>query len=160
MINKITKIKKRDGRIVPFDKLKITNAIYKSVRVVGKENGKLSRQLSDRVVAVLNERFAENDIPMVEEIQDIVEEVLIKAGESQTAKAYILYRQKRKEIREAKYFLLAQDIKTILSQNALKVLEVRYLRKDINGKIQETPQKMFQRVASNIAAKNVSTSSF
>ncbi|OWK26811.1 MAG: ribonucleoside-diphosphate reductase, adenosylcobalamin-dependent [Parcubacteria group bacterium GW2011_GWA2_38_13b] len=152
MVNKIIKIKKRDGRIVPFNKSKITNAIYKAVRVVGRKNGKLSRRLCDQAVAVLNERFTEKDIPMVEEIQDIVEEVLIKAGESQTAKAYILYRQKRKEIREAKYFLLAQDIKTTLSENALKVLEARYLRKDANGKVQETPQKMFQRVASNIAA--------
>ena len=152
MTNKIIKIKKRDGRIVPFNKSKITNAIYKAVRAVGQENGKLSRQLSDRAVSVLNEHFTEKNIPMVEEIQDIVEEVLIKEGESQTAKAYILYRQKRKEIREAKYFLLAQDIKTTLSKNALKVLEARYLRKDASGKIQETPQKMFQRVASNIAA--------
>ena len=152
MTNKIIKIKKRDGRIVPFNKSKITNAIYKAVRAVGQENGKLSRQLSNRVVSVLNEHFTEKNIPMVEEIQDIVEEVLIKEGESQTAKAYILYRQKRKEIREAKYFLLAQDIKTTLSKNALKVLEARYLRKDASGKIQETPQKMFQRVASNIAA--------
>lgn len=152
MINYIVKIKKRDGRIVDFNQEKITGAIYKAVRVVGEENGKLSRKLSDAVVQVLNERFEPKDIPAVEEIQDIVEEVLIKANESQTAKAYILYRQKRKEIREAKYFLLSQDVKTVLTRNALRVLESKYLRKDINGKIQETPQQMFQRVASNIAA--------
>jgi ribonucleoside-diphosphate reductase alpha chain len=153
MINNIKKIRKRDGRIVEFNQQKITTAIHKAVRAIGKENGKLSRRLSDEAVRILNKRFFNGkDIPVVEEIQDIVEEVLIKAGKSQTAKAYILYRQKRKEIREAKYFLLAQDVKTTLSNNALKVLEARYLRKDASGKIQETPQQMFQRVASNIAA--------
>lgn len=152
MTNNIKKIKKRDGRVVDFNQHKIAIAIHKAVRVVGKENGKLSRILSDKVVEVLNKRFGGKDIPTVEEIQDIVEEVLIRAGKSQTAKAYILYRQKRKEIREAKYFLLTQDVKTTLSNNAIKVLEARYLRKDVNGKVQETPQQMFQRVASNIAA--------
>ena len=91
-------------------------------------------------------------IPGVEDIQDIVEETLIKEGETRVAKAYILYRQKRKEIREAKYWLLDHEIKTRLTPNAIRVLESRYLRKDDQGKIQETTQQMFQRVASNIAA--------
>lgn len=148
----ITKIKKRDGRIVDFDQKKITGAIHKAVRAVGEENGELSKKLSDKVMKVLSRRFGKRSVPAVEEVQDIVEETLIGAGEPRTAKAYILYRQKRKEIREAKYFLLAQDTKTTLSKNAIKVLEARYLRKDAGRKVQETPQEMFQRVASNIAA--------
>lgn len=149
--NNIKKIKKRDGRIVDFDQQKITDAIYKAVRVIGEENGELSGRLSDRVVEILNERFI-GGIPQVEDIQDIVEETLIKEGQVKVAKAFILYRQKRREIREAKYWLLNHEIKTKLTPNAIRVLESRYLRKDDHGKIQETPQEMFQRVASNIAA--------
>jgi ribonucleoside-diphosphate reductase alpha chain len=83
-------------------------------------------------------------------VQDLVEAVLITDAESDVAKAYILYREERKRIRGAKSMMgVEDDIK--LSLNAVKVLEKRYLMKDENGKVIETPKQMFQRVANNIA---------
>ncbi|PIS39570.1 MAG: ribonucleoside triphosphate reductase [Candidatus Nealsonbacteria bacterium CG08_land_8_20_14_0_20_38_20] len=99
--NKITKVKKRDGRIVDFEQEKITKAIFKSVTAVGEGNGDKSKRLSEKVVQILNRRFKKDEIPTVEQIQDIVEEVLISAGLVETAKSYILYREQRRRVREA-----------------------------------------------------------
>lgn len=152
MKNSISKIRKRDGRIVDFDQQRITNAIFKAIAAVKEEDRRLAKKISDRVVKILNERFSPQSVPSVEQIQDIVIETLKSIGEKKVAEAYEIYRKKRTEIRETKYFLLNHTIRTKLSENALKVLEARYLRKDANGKITETPTQLFQRVAQNIAA--------
>lgn len=99
--NKITKIKKRDGTIVNFDQIKITNAIFKAITATGQGDGVHSRRISERVVKILNRRFKKDEIPDVEQVQDIVEEVLILEDFVETAKSYILYREQRRRIREA-----------------------------------------------------------
>jgi ribonucleoside-diphosphate reductase alpha chain len=149
--NQIENIKKRDGRVVIFDRDRINNAIRRAFFAVHEEGEAPVDSLCDKVVLTLNERF-KGRTPSVEDIQDVVEETLIKDGYSHVAKSFILYRQKRAEIREAKYFLLDHDIRTKLTENALKVLEGRYLKKDENGKIVETPSQLFKRVAQNIAS--------
>jgi len=98
---KITKVKKRDGTIVDFESDKITDAIFKAITATGQGDGKRSKKLSDRVNKILNRRFKEDEIPQVEQIQDIVEEVLILEGLVDTARAYILYREQRRRIRES-----------------------------------------------------------
>jgi len=98
--NKIEKIQKRDGNIVEFDQNKITSAIFKAITATGQRDGKQSKKLADRVVKILNRRFRTDEIPNVEQIQDIVEEVLILEGLVDTARAYILYREQRRRIRE------------------------------------------------------------
>jgi ribonucleoside-triphosphate reductase len=98
--NKFKKIKKRDGRIVDFEQEKITNAIFKAITATNQGDGRRSKYLSNRVVQILNRRFKVEEIPSVEETQDIVEEVLILEGLVETAKAYILYREQRRRIRE------------------------------------------------------------
>jgi ribonucleoside-diphosphate reductase alpha chain len=144
------KIKKRDGRIVAFDPQKITIAIHKAMLAVKEKDGERAKDLSDEVVAVLEERF-KGKVPGVEDIQDLVEEVLMREGYSKVAKAYILYRQKRTEIREAKKLLgVLDDLK--LGVNAIRVLERRYLLKDEEGRIIETPSGMLRRVAKALAA--------
>jgi len=146
----IAKIKKRDGSIVEFDQNKITIAIGKAIAAVNAKNGHVAEKLSGEVVDILEKRFAWK-IPGVEDVQNIVEEVLIRYGYSDVAKAYILYRQKRAEIREAKRFLgVTDDLK--LGVNAVQVLKRRYLLKDEEGRVIETPSKMFRRVARAIAA--------
>ncbi len=100
-MNKIESIVKRDGRVVPFDQDKITEAIYRAAASVGGHNRPLSEELSDQVVAMLNECFRPPDMPLVEEIQDMVERVLIGNGHVRTAKAFILYRDYRRREREA-----------------------------------------------------------
>ena len=101
MGNRIEKIKKRDGRIVDFEQEKITKVIFKALTATEQGDGKKSRKISNRIVNLLNRRFKKGEIPNVEQIQDIVEEVLILEDLVRTAKAYILYREKRREIREA-----------------------------------------------------------
>jgi len=150
MQSKISKIRKRDGRIVDFDPSKIANAIYKALAAVKKRNRKLADELSREVVMVVEEKFKDR-IPTVEDVQDIVERVLIKKGYAEAAKAYILYRHKRAELRERKSLLgVRDDLK--LTLNAVSVLERRYLQKDEEGKVIETPAQMFRRVAKAIAA--------
>ncbi len=100
MENKINKIKKRDGRIADFEQQKITDAIYRALTATQQEDGKKSKKLSDKVITFLNRRFKGEEIPKVEEVQDIVEEVLILENLIETAKAYILYREQRRRIRE------------------------------------------------------------
>lgn len=95
----VKKILKRDGRLAPFDQQKIIEAIYKAAAEVGGKDLELAQQLSDKVVEVLANHFPKT-IPAIEDIQDIVEKVLIENGHAKTAKAFILYRQKRRELRE------------------------------------------------------------
>jgi ribonucleoside-triphosphate reductase len=96
---KITQIKKRDGRTVTFDQNRITNAIYRAITSVEGEDGKLSKKLSNRVTEILERRYKKR-IPGVEDIQDIIEEVLILNDLVEIARAYILYREQRRKIRE------------------------------------------------------------
>ncbi|MFH1420655.1 MAG: vitamin B12-dependent ribonucleotide reductase [Candidatus Aenigmatarchaeota archaeon] len=147
-------IRKRNGSVVPFDQEKITNAILHSAEEVAekeerKADHSVAETVSNNVVELLNQKFADK-IPSVEEIQDIVEKVLIERGHAKTAKAYILYRQKRADLRETKAVLgIVDDIK--MSVNSLQVLRARYLKKDGSGDIIETPKQLFERVAENIA---------
>lgn len=147
----IRKIRKRDGSIVKFDPEKITNAIYKAAQAVGGQDRSMAEKLSHKVVVLLEDKYDGHTVPSVEEVQDMVEKVLIESGHAKTAKAYILYRQKRAEIRKAKSLLGIED-ELKLTLNAIKVLEKRYLKKDETGRPIETPKEMFRRVAKNIAS--------
>ncbi|MBI2145134.1 adenosylcobalamin-dependent ribonucleoside-diphosphate reductase [Candidatus Woesearchaeota archaeon] len=95
---KISKIIKRDGRVADFDTEKITSAIMKAARAVGGSDRKEAERLTQLVVDAI---AREERLPTVEEIQDAVEKVLIEEGHAKTAKAYILYRAKRAELRQA-----------------------------------------------------------
>lgn len=95
----ITKIRKRDGREVPFNIEKITNAIYKATKAVGEEDYAKAMELALKVVEKLHKDM-DNMVPGVEDIQDIVERVLIEEGHAKTAKEYILYRAERTRYRE------------------------------------------------------------
>ncbi|MFZ3063521.1 MAG: adenosylcobalamin-dependent ribonucleoside-diphosphate reductase, partial [Actinomycetota bacterium] len=147
---KITKIKKRDGRIVDFDPQKITNAIFKALSAVKKPDLTLAEDIAREVVDLLGKRFVEIT-PGVEEVQDVVEDALVKRGLTEVAKAYILYRQQRAELRATKAFVKApNDLK--LGVNTLRVLARRYLLKDDKGNVIETPRELFRRVAKAVAA--------
>ncbi|MEM4576554.1 MAG: adenosylcobalamin-dependent ribonucleoside-diphosphate reductase [Candidatus Nezhaarchaeales archaeon] len=149
MVLTIENVRKRDGRLEKFDPQKITNAIYKALSTTGEGGYELAKRLSDEVVATLNQKFV-GQTPSVEEIQDIVEDTLIKHGLVNTAKAYILYRRWRTSIREVKRLLgVEDDLK--LTINAVRVLARRYLLRDEGGRIVETPSQMFMRVAKAVA---------
>ncbi|BAB59233.1 ribonucleotide reductase [Thermoplasma volcanium GSS1] len=149
-MNMVKEVVKRDGTVVPFEKGKIAMAIYKAMLSVKNGSMRDAETLADKVV----ERLKNIERPTVEQIQDIVEDVLMTSkieGKifTDVAKSYILYREKRRAIREEKESLgVKDDLK--LTLNAVKVLEARYLLKDEDGKIIETPRQMFRRVASHI----------
>ncbi len=153
----IEQMVKRDGSVVNFDGKKITNAIFRAAHSVGGNDKKIAEQLGDQVISLLEERG--KLIPTVEEIQDTVEKVLIESGHAATAKAYILYRQKRAEIREEKRKLLEKnnvdEVDKVFDINALRVLKSRYLRKSEDGKLIETPKQLFTRVATHAGLSNV-----
>ncbi len=96
-------IQKRDGRYVPFDETKIFSAIYKAFKAVGKKDENVVSYITKEVVSKIDDNFFKRGIiPNVEDIQDTVENTLIEKNEAQTAKAYILYREKRAEMRDLK----------------------------------------------------------
>jgi len=149
-MSKIEKIRKRDGRIVDFDFNKIAEAIWKAAKAIGGKDRALSVKLAEQVVETLEKQLKSGEIPSVEQVQDIVEKTLIENGHARTAKAYILYRQKRAEIRKAKALLGVTD-ELKLPLNAILVLERRYLRKDEKGRAVESTSQMFSRVAKSLA---------
>jgi len=103
-------VRKRDGRLEPFDQERITNAIWKAAKAVAGKDRELAKKLSDQVVAMLQERFGEEGVPTVEEIQDLVEKALIENGHARTAKAYILYRKQHQDMRELAALLSSADL--------------------------------------------------
>lgn len=125
----ITQIKKRDGRIVDFDLYKIKLAISKAFHSVGKNDDK-SEELANSVSAKLNATFAE-EIPTVEQIQDVVELVLMQNGFENVAKSYILYRAKRNDIREMNSSLMKvfDEINNTEAANS----EIKRENANING---------------------------
>jgi anaerobic ribonucleoside-triphosphate reductase len=104
-------IRKRDGRIKAFDTGKIAAAIFRAAKAVGGEDRQLAEELAEVVVQYLLKKLGAA-IPSVENVQDAVEKILIETGHAKTAKAYILYRDRRTKLRDAKSDLMdvVQDI--------------------------------------------------
>ncbi len=92
------KVKKRDGRIVDFDIFRIYTAIEKAMKAVGKYDKQILEKIVEFIVKIINEKYTENDVPHVEEIQDIIEFTLVKFDLYEVAKAYITYRKEREKM--------------------------------------------------------------
>ena len=122
------KIRKRDGRIEDFDPERITNAIAKAGEATGEFDREIAKKLTLRVLN-LAQQTIKDEIPTVEEIQDIVEDVLIESPFRKTAKAYIIYREQHAKIRE-------------ITANANIDLVDRYLEK-IDWEVNETVTCLF-----------------
>src|SRR3989344_7947920 len=136
----LSQVRKRNGQLVPFEQEKIALAVRAAMKEVKRHDK--SEKVTDDIVAFLNKHF-KRIVPTVEDIQDVVEDVLIQHKMHDVAKAYILYRAKREELRDLKYsFGVRDDLK--LTLNAITVLQKRYLRRDEKGTIIETPEQMFR----------------
>ena len=97
----ITSIKKRDGRVVPFDCEKIDQAITRAFAASGSQKGvDTAKELTRLVMEDLEKNESISATPGVEEVQDAVERILIEKGFVRTAKAYILYRAERSRVRQ------------------------------------------------------------
>ena len=110
-------IRKRDGRIVPYDPEKITDAIYMSAKAVGGRDRSIAENLTRQVEEHLLKQGFNGVVPAVEDVQDTVEKVLIENGHARTAKAFILYRARRTRIREGKSELM-DAVKDILVETS------------------------------------------
>jgi ribonucleoside-diphosphate reductase alpha chain len=148
----LRQVQKRDGSFVPFQEQKIQNAIFGAAREVLQDSEKasaLASRLTPRVVKKLVQRPPGKSLH-VEAIQDTVETVLMNEGYSQIAKSFILYRERRSELRLAKTALgMRDDLK--LPIHTMEVLKRRYLLKDDRQNIIETPSQLFRRVAAHVA---------
>lgn len=130
----IKQIRKRDNTIVPFRKEKISWAIFKAATAVGGDDFKLAQELCDQAVDIATLQCPDGTID-VEQIQDIVEKVLIKSGHARTAKAYILYREKRRASRESNALIGAtiNMFSDYLDDKDWQIQENANTQKSING---------------------------
>ena len=99
-------VQKRDGRIVAFRAEKIADAIFAAAKAVGGEDRRQAEVLAGQVIHLLQQTVLAQEVPQVEDVQDLVEKVLIEEGHARTAKAFILYRNQRTRIRDAKSELM------------------------------------------------------
>ena len=148
----INEIRKRSGVVTAFNEDKISNAIFKALAATSKADRVLADQLANKVVQKLVEQgFTNTRTPSVEDIQDIVESTLIESGNSDIAKAYIVYRHERRKLRDEKMKVLNAKALDPVSKkfdlNCLRVLASRYLFRNGKNEIIETPTQMFERVA-------------
>ncbi|MCK4799536.1 ribonucleoside triphosphate reductase [Candidatus Parcubacteria bacterium] len=106
---KIQQVRKRDGRVVKFEKGKVINAIYKALTATGEGGKRNAQELAKKVECEMSKRFTvrngggnlKAEIPTVEEVQDIVENFLIRENYIDTAKSYIIYREQHRLLRES-----------------------------------------------------------
>ncbi len=129
-----TVLLKRSGLKEIFQPKKITEAIFKAAKAVGGDDIAKAEQLTEQVVDIARITFGDRT-PGVEDIQDIVERVLIKNGHAKTAKAYILYREKRKGAREANALIGAtiDMFSSYLSDSDWNTRENANTQRSVNG---------------------------
>jgi len=134
-------VKKRDGRVVDFDASKIASAVDKAFRATGEGNYNQAWEITAMVVSKLEDKVVE-----IEYIQDIVEDTLMNMGFRKAAKAYILYRAKRSELR---------NINKVLNES-LNIIEdyvhLRDWRVNENSNMSYSLQGLNAHVSSTITA--------
>jgi ribonucleoside-triphosphate reductase (formate) len=130
----LTQIRKRDGRITVFKSEKITWAIFKAAMSVGGSNWNMAEDLMHQVVELAGKKYPDG-CGDVEGIQDLVEKILIENGHAKTAKAYILYREKRRATRESNAFIGAtiNMFSDYLGDKDWQIQENANTQRSING---------------------------
>ena len=114
----VKRIKKRDGTIVDFNEERISEVILRAGKSTKEFADLEAEKLTNIVLAILEHKFDGREIPGVEQIQDIVEIILIQANWAKTAKAFIIYREKRKNARrEEDKEMVSEEVNKLLSQN-------------------------------------------
>ena len=122
-MTKITHVIKRSGAKVRFNPIRIANAIYRAAIAVGGRDKKQAELLAGQVEEIIKSKFSNDNPPHVEEIQDIVEQVLIKNGHDEVAKEYILYRNEQNRKREETNQKLSHPSENIPWAKLWKVLD-------------------------------------
>ncbi|MCK4918936.1 MAG: ribonucleoside triphosphate reductase [Candidatus Pacebacteria bacterium] len=152
---KIKQIRKRNGRIVKFEKSKLINAIYKAFSATEEGSKRNAMDLAKKVECEMSKRFTVRngggklkvEIPSVEEIQDIVESFLIRENYIETAKSYIIYREQHRLMRESQDILKKS---TDLVDDYLKEIDWRVKE---NSNMAYSLQGLNNHISSIITAK-------
>ena len=122
-MNRIKQVIKRTGALVPFNRQRISNAIYRAAVAVGGRDRATAEGLATQVIELLEQETPEGATPTVEDIQNVVERVLIMNGHARTAKAYILYRDERNRRREQRASRSARSAENIPWRKIWEVLD-------------------------------------
>ncbi len=143
---------KRDGRRVAFDSSRILRAVSGALREVGVYTPQVAQDITEDVIRTLDSVYP-TGVAHVEDIQDVIELTLMRRGLFDVAKAFILFREKKKQIREEKKKILKKDsltdVEKRFSLNAIRLLARRYLWKDPDNpdRFLEDVPGLFKRVA-------------
>lgn len=140
-----SKIIKRDGRKVKFESEKIIQAIEKAGQATGEFGREVAEKLAAKVLLLAKEVLKDKKTPTVEEIQDIVELVLFNSPFWKTARAYAIYREQHRQLRE------------IVSQADVSLVD-KYLEK-VTWEIRENSNMTFslQGLNNYVSSKIIST---
>lgn len=150
------KVLKRNDREQELDADKIADSIFLAAQDVGGTDRKLAKKISQDVVTRIKKQYGRMKSVSSAEIGDMVERVLLEATHYKTAKAYILNREKKRQIEASKRALGVHD-DVGLSYNALVVAKEKYLLRDTEGEVKETVGEMFGRAAKFLASAEKKT---
>ena len=154
-----SKFKKRDGVVVDFDANKIKKVIQMALPINNKKT--LADSLTKKVIERLGKE--ELAVPASRHVQDLVELVLMDSGYVSAAKSLIIHRHYNHKIKDEKKTLLGISTLDPVSKkfgiNSLRVLASRYLAKNSDGKIIETPTQCLERVATIVGVAEILYSS-
>ncbi len=148
---KITQILKKEGTIAAFEQQKLVDSIEKSLTDAKIKNSQgYAKKYSQEVIQILEKNFGKDVLPSTQDLRDVVIETLEKHKLAIGAKTYAEFKQREKAMIGFKTFMGIRD-DVGLTPNALKVLSKRYLLRNEQGAIIETPSRLFKRIAKAIA---------
>lgn len=143
---KLTKVIKVSGRSGIYNPQKISQSIWLAAKKVGGKDRELSKALGEKVLVVLRTRYPNGEAIKTSQIGEVVEKVLVENGHAKTSQEFIRYRENKKHLHKDKESLgVVDDIG--LSYNTLYILKRRFLKRDEEGSVAETPKEMLVRVA-------------
>lgn len=143
-------VEKISGEREEFSPEKIIKSVWLAAQNVGGKDQTLATVIGSEVVESLRVRYPNGEVIKTAEIGELVERTLIQKGHAKTAKAFIVYRENKKHFRQDKASLGVKD-DIGLSYNTLYILKQRYLRRNENGEIVETPKQMLVRIAKTLS---------
>jgi ribonucleoside-diphosphate reductase alpha chain len=146
---KIIQLRKKDGSIVPFEAQKLEKSLENALLSSRHKNPKIAKKLAEQVLDTLEKHLPKGILPQVKDVQDVILEVLRKNKLDAVAKSYLQHRKTHKDLGFRTVYGVRDDLG--MNTNAIIVLAKRYLLRNEQGAIIETPSRLFRRVAKAIA---------
>jgi ribonucleoside-diphosphate reductase alpha chain len=148
---KFNHLRKRDGTLEEFDWTKLSDSIAAAYfEAKGKKDVKAIKRVTDKLKLTLEKSYSSKILPSSKDVEELILETLTKNKMEAIAKAWEKYNEENKIVKEFRTYQGVRD-DLMLSNNAIKILKSRYLLRNEEGAIVETPARMFRRVAKAIA---------